>query len=991
MMMRIRVYGLVAMLWLWGSAMGQPLMKSLKGQIVHAVTQSPVAGASVLVLPTGAMVVSDEQGVFGFLQVPQDAVLQVSAVGFRTATVAVNGRDSIQVLLEPVVAALDEAIVIGYGKTSRRLSTGSVGKVDAATIERQPVTNVLAALQGRVAGLWVEQSNGLPGSNFNVEIRGRNSIGGGTRPLFVVDGVPWMQNVNPGSLATGLAPNPLNSLNPADIERVEILKDADATAIYGAAAANGVVLITTKKGGQGASSFSVNFFSGAGVVTRGTPQLATASYLAMRRIAFALDGVNPSVSTAPDLLLWDSTRYTDWAGELTGGAASLVNLQGSLRTGSKTLQVLLSGQYQSQTTVFPQTQPTTRGSGMLSVVYRGLKDRLGATLQLNYGIFNIRTPVFDLANFMYLPPNAPAAYDSTGKLTWTNWTGADNPMAQLERRFEHRNATLNSNLVLDYRLLPGLVLKATVGYNDALTEEYRSFPISSKRPAAGLTAEASYFDYSQRNWIAEPYLVYNVKKGRWKAEWTLGASWQERLYQSTSINGTQYTTDALLRNAAAAGQLSVVSGYSQYRYQSYFGRLSTHWANRYLLNLSVRQDYSSRFGPANRRALFAAVGAGWVLSEEQWWKRRVPWASFMKLRGSYGSTGNDQIGDYAFLDAWGVPFAGRYQNNLSLVPQSLFNPYLQWERNRKLELAMEGGWCQNRLMLTVAWYRNRCDNQLTGYALPTQTGFSSIADNLDAAIENSGWEIDLQGTAVMQKDWKWQMGLNLTLPQSQLLSYPDIEQTLNRFVYQVGAPLDIRFGYQYEGVDPQTGLYRFTDQNGDGRLSSTNDYVPVGRIGRRAFGGINQQLQWKGWQLDLFFQFVQQTARAWFASMPVATGSLGNQPAWVKTGAWSGAGDNSALQRYTTRAGAATTAYRNLQNSSAAIVDANYIRLKNVSVSWTIPEAWRARLRLKEARLYVQAQNMITWTDYEGGDPETANLRSLAPLRMITGGIFITL
>jgi hypothetical protein len=234
----------------------------------------------------------------------------------------------------------------------------------------------------------------------------------------------------------------------------------------------------------------------------------------------------------------------------------------------------------------------------------------------------------------------------------------------------------------------------------------------------------------------------------------------------------------------------------------------------------------------------------------------------MKLRGSYGSTGNDQIGDYAFLDAWGVPFAGRYQNNLSLVPQSLFNPYLQWERNRKLELAMEGGWCQNRLMLTVAWYRNRCDNQLTGYALPTQTGFSSIADNLDAAIENSGWEIDLQGTAVMQKDWKWQMGLNLTLPQSQLLSYPDIEQTLNRFVYQVGAPLDIRFGYQYEGVDPQTGLYRFTDQNGDGRLSSTNDYVPVGRIGRRAFGGINQQLQWKGWQLDLFFQFVQQNGES---------------------------------------------------------------------------------------------------------------------------------
>jgi TonB-linked SusC/RagA family outer membrane protein len=985
------MYGLVAMLCLWASSWAQTNPQPFRGTVRSAVQQSPLSGASITVSGSRLATVTNEQGQFSFSQLPPGALLLVTAVGYRPQELTVTLQDSLQILMEPLVAELDGAIVIAYGKTSRRMSTGSIGRVDAAIIQKQPVTNVLSALQGRVAGLWIEQTNGLPGSNFNVEIRGRQSIGAGTRPFYIVDGVPWMQNTTVTTLATGLSPNPFNTLNPNDIESVEVLKDADATAIYGSQAANGVILITTKKGEPGATRFIWNAFGGGGKVTGLVEQLPTATYLAMRKQAFKNDGIQPTNANAPDLTIWDSSRYTNWANKLAGGTAQLWNLQGSLRGGNRQTQLLLSGNYQQQTTVFPQSKPSTRGSGMLSVTHRSSNDRLGASVQTSYGVFRIQTPVFDLANFMYLPPNAPEVYDSAGKLNWTNWTGADNPMAQLQRIFEHRTATLNTNILLDYKLLPGLLLKTNIGYNDANTEEYRASPISSKRPAAGVTAEADFLQSSQRNWIVEPYAVYSHRGSQWKAELTAGASVQQRLYNMTTISGTQYTNDALLRNAAAAGQTQISTGFSQYRYYAWFGRLSTQWKNRYVVNFNGRNDVSSRFGPANRSAWFGSVGAAWILSEEPWMKglqKRLP---FVKLRGSFGSTGNDQIGDYAFLDAWGIPFSGRYQGNLSIAPNSLFNPYLQWERNNKLEAALELGVLNNTWFVTVAYYQIRSDNQLTGYPLPTQTGFGSIADNLDARIENSGWEIESRANLFSSKTFGWSATFNLSIPQSKLLSYPGLEQTLNRFTYKVGSPLDTRFGYVYTGVDAASGVYQFADQNGDGRISSSNDYVPIGRLGRKYFGGLDNLLSWKGFELDIFFQFVNQTSRAYFGSMPVVPGSLGNQPLWVGSGAWSASGETSELQKYTTRSGVPATAYRNLQNSSAAIVDASFIRLKNVSLAYELPAGWKKKMKLQEARLYVQAQNSWAWSNYLGGDPETTNLRTLPPLKMITGGIQITL
>lgn len=958
-----------------------------KGRIVNE-TGTSLAGVTIQVKGLMNVTTSDVNGEFTLRNLTPGSTLLITGAELEPAEISIGNETFISITLKPKMNELDQVLVIAYGETTRRLNTGNIGKVSAAEIQRQPVSNPLTALHGRIAGVNVTQSSGLPGASVNIQIRGDNSISQGSQPLFIVDGVPFMLNQGAGlSVVNGslIQQSPFNSINPADIESIEVFKDADATAIYGSQGANGVIMITTKKGTAGRTAFRLDYSTGIGTVARKLPLLNTQEYLSMRREAFYNDGTAPTISNAPDLLVWDSTKYTDWTDVFIGGKARTQNLQGTLTGGNQTTQFMLSGSYYSETTVFPGSKPNKRMTGRGQISHSSQNKRLNVVLNTSYSVDQKKLPTNDLTYSSFLAPNAPDLYDASGKLSWT--TGLENPMSFLYRRYESSNNTFMSNLNVSYQVLPGTYVKLSAGYNAINFEEQSTTPISAQRPAATTTGSKLVGLMKVNNFVVEPQLEHIHRIGAGKVNVLAGLSFQQRKQSDIDINATQYLNDDLLEILASAPRLTISNSQSQYNYAAGFARISYNLKNRYLINVNLRRDGSSRFGPANRFSTFGALGAGWIFSDESFMKNQG-WLSFGKLRASYGITGNDQIADYGFLDLWTSSTSYQYQGQTGVLQQRLFNPYLQWERNKKAELGLELGFLENNIKLAASYYLNRSDNQLVSLPLPSQTGFSSIQGNLDAVVQNTGLELEFSANIINKSKFRWTTQANVTIPRNKLISYPDLASSSTRLSYEVGEPLNIYRRYVFTGINPQTGVYEFLDVNKDGSLSADNDYQNIGVYGPSVYGGMAHQLSYKNLQLDLFFEFKEQNGTMYFTSLSTAPGSFvssaGNQPAFVLD-RWQKPGDVSLVQKFTT--GSTTVAgraYQTARSSSLMLGNTSLIRLKNISFSWLIPVE---KLRHCSLRWYISAQNLFTISGYKGIDPESQNLQRLPPLRVIVTGV----
>ena len=961
----------------------------IKGRILNERSE-PVL-ATVTVRGTNHAVSTNSNGEFEIKGVDENTILIITGISIETKEVKIIDDKDLTIVIKTVVQTLDEMVIRGYYNTTKRLNTGSVGKVTSDIISRQPVSNPIATLQGRVPGLIVTQSNGLPGGAFSIRIRGQNSIFQGTTPLYLIDGVPFGQNRITSNLSQ-IGQSPFSSINPSDIESIEVLKDADATAIYGSQGANGVILITTKKGSPGKTKISISYQRGFGEITRTTRSLNLQEYLQMRREAFKNDGITPTVTNAPDLLVWDTTKSTNWEDLLIGGTAINQDIQASLSGGDVYTQFRFSANYNTQTTVYPGDDlPTNRGSVHLSLTHKSRNNKFKALFQNSYSSDIRRLPISDLTNAIFLPPNAPDFYDSSGKLSWTNWIGIDNPMAPLLTKYKSETNNLLTNAVLSYELFKGLNIKSMFGYSIREVNEENQIPIKSRRPSPTATGQASIQSTTFKKWIIEPQLSYGSKISKGKFEILTGLSFKKEEQYGNSIAGTNYTNDDFLGNIAAAGQVAVTSNYSQFKYSAAYGNLNFNWANKYIINGSFRRDGSSRFGPAERFANFFAVGGAWIFSEESIIKKHLSFMSFGKLRFSFGETGNDNISDYAFLDAWSVPSSTfpPYQGTVGLLPTSLFNSYLQWERTKKSDLALELGFFKDRIMLNINYYTNKSDNQIIGYVIPSQTGFSSITANRDASIRNSGLELELSTVNIKGKKFEWTTNFNFTKATNELLRYPGLERSNNRFSYKIGEPLTVFFGYNFLGINPENGIYRFQDLDSNGSLSST-DLLPVGNLAPEFYGGIDNSIKFNNWQLDIFFQYVNQPGRTYLGGMPTIPGNLGNQPEYV-LGRWQKPGDISEIQKFTTAtAGVISTAYRNLRSSSALIQNASFIRLKNLSLSYSMPSHFLSKAKLGSMRIYFSGQNLWTITKYNGADPETQSFTALPPLKVFAAGIQLT-
>lgn len=968
---------------------------AIKGVVLGA-DNNALMGATVLVKGKSLAAVTNENGVFNLNGVSKNDILIISNIGYTAKEVPVKGRSYMEINLTLSVTPLDETVVIAYGTTTRRLNTGSVGKVTAEEIARQPVSNPLAALQGRIPGLVITQSSGLNGAGFSVQIRGQNSILQGSEPLFVIDGVPFSAGnaaINQLTNATNIAGlSPLNLINPADIESIEVLKDADATAIYGSRGANGVILITTKKGKAGATKFNMNLYTGWSKVTRTMDMLNTKQYVDMRREAFQNDGIIPDQSNAPDLLLWDTTRYTDLKEPLIGGTARTTDAQMSLSGGTTMTQFLIGGGFHHETTVFPTDLGDQKASVHINLSHHPGK-RFSVNFTGNYIADKNELHFGDPTRFVALPPNI-RLYDSLNKLNWqeggvmySSILGENaNPLANLNTRYIGNFSNLISNLQLGYKILPDLKLKLNLGYNSINSDEKELNPSTSLDPNSGQLPYSYFGKGSIKSWIVEPQVEYNRKVGKGKLNVLLGATAQENVNSGIYVSAFDYSSDIFLNAISGAAYVTTSNSYLQYRYNALFGRINYNWNDQFIGNLTGRRDGSSRFGPNTRFSNFGAFGFAWIFSNTKKFQKQFPFISYGKVRSSYGVTGNDQIGDYRFIDTWSVsPFT--YQEITALSPTALYNPDYEWEVNKKFEIAIELGFLKDRILLSSSYYRNRSGNQIVQYTLPTQTGFSFIGKNLAATVQNTGFELQLTSKNIANKNFTWATYFNIALTRNKLLSFPGLATSSYATIYTIGEPLSARKVYPYLGIDT-SGVYQFADVNKDGKLDK-NDRVRLTDIHPDFYGGIQNIFSFKGMQLSFLLEFKKQKGLNYLNTLNgYVPGTMHNQPSVVLS-RWQKPGDITDIQKFTAIYG--TPAYNSgqfyLGLSEAIYGDASYVRCKNVSLSCNIPETWLSKIDLEGGRIYLQAQNLFTITGYVGADPENQNMLVLPPLKTISAGV----
>ncbi|WP_127139051.1 SusC/RagA family TonB-linked outer membrane protein [Flagellimonas oceanensis] len=957
----------------------------------------PLGGVNVVVPSTNRGAISDMNGTYNIEAGPEDMIV-FSIVGFTTLNVPIDGRTVINVQLEENVTQLGEVVLnAGYYSVKEKERTGNIATIKAATMEKQPVGNPLAAMQGQLSGVNIAQTTGLPGGGFNIEVRGRNFINGATDPLFIVDGVPFGSQSLGASRVSGQiiggSISPLNAINPNDIESIEVLKDADATAIYGSRGANGVVLITTKKGRAGKTRFDAHLSTTLGKVSRFLDLMDTEQYLEVRREGITNDGYGDLLEDPgfdffwPDVKLWDNNRYTDWQKELIGGTSYRNNAQLSVSGGNDLTQFLISGSYQKETTVFPGDSNYQKANLRSNINHQSENARFKINLSIGYTNENNKMPTVDFTSKAYsLEPNAPRIYDDEGNINWENNTW-DNPLASLEETYKSTSNTLISNALVSYEVTSNLEFRSNMGFTDYRLDSYRAMPSSARNPGLGVTPQNySHLitNASQRvSWIVEPQL-------NWRKDWNgvaldllVGTTFQEETMEQLVQRGLGFPNNGLLENLAAAENLQVFSDTDgKYKYNALFGRINVNLLNRYILNLTGRRDGSSRFGPGKQFGNFGAVGLAWIFSKERLFSEGSL-LSFGKLRASYGSTGSDNIGDYRFLDTYQVS-GNNYNGVTVLEPTGIYNPRFSWEENNKLEAALELGFFKDRLLVNTSWYRNRSSNQLVGIPLAATTGFAELTGNFDAVVENTGLEVDLRTVNIQSKGFNWSTTLNLTVPKSKLVAFDGLKNSTFANRYSIGQPLTIVKLYHALGVDPETGAYTFEDYNGDGDINRAEDRQWIEDLAPKFYGGFGNSLSLGNLTMDVLFQFKKQKAynTLRFDATP---GYKGNTPAELYN-RWEEPGDVKPIQRASGGLAGGEDLGSLQEDSNASISDASFVRLRNISLTYKVP-SMRPGLDMK---VYLQGQNLWTLTNYEGPDPEQPSSTRLPPLRQITLGVQIS-
>lgn len=975
--------------------------KTVSGVVTSSEDKQPLVGVSVVVKGTANGTITDIDGKYS-LSVPEKSTLVFSFVGFTSLEQAFDGSSTLNVELKVGADVLNEVVVTGYGSQLKRTLTGNIAKIKSKDIQDVPVSSVDQALQGKAAGVQINGGSGKVGQASQIRIRGQSSVSASNEPLFVVDGVPITNN---NLSVEGGATNPLTDININDIESLEILKDASAAAIYGARGANGVILITTKRGKSGKTTVSFGAQYGNSKPTRKVEFLNTQQYIDYYLKAAAnsdrIDGYPASdpdsYTTYMESFLKDYSldtyktgkQYDTKWGDLAFQDAPQGQYDLGIQGGSEKTTFYLSGQLFDQKGILVGNG-FNRLSGRVNIDHRATDWlKVGFSSNITRSLNNRLSGDRQFDNPMQmvaLTPLSPATNPDTGLPLGSTPDDEDlpyyyNPLVNLGNAAY--TMTVHRNLSQAYGqvfLLPGLDFRSEFALDllNQQEEQYYNSRTARNTGAPNGYGFSRFVRVENYNW--DNYLSYNKDLGKVALNAVVGMGYQQSQTKRLFTEGQDFPSDSYKFIASAARKTDGSSSQTDFRFVSYFGRTNFNIFDRYLVGLSARIDGSSRFGTNSRYGFFPAASIGWVATNESFLKN-VKVLSFLKVRASYGRTGNAEVVS-GRRDIDNFPQLGLFTGDAAYAalagqrPSQLANPDLSWETTNQLDAGIDFGLFKDRITGEIDYYSKNTTGLLLNVNVPGTSGFATQFRNV-GKLENKGIELVLN-TDNLVGDFKWKTSFNYAANKNKIndLQGQIIEGGLSNMSRAVeGQPLGVFFTAEYAGVDPANGdaLWYKNTKNTDGSLdrTTTNSYsaaqrVVVGSPLPKWFGNLTNSFSYKGVELRVSFN-----------------GTFGNKINWYGVGRFSSANgryeDNQTVDQLNswtannknTDIPEARLFYNNgAQPSSRFIVDGQFIRLREMTLSYTLPKAVVQKAKMSNCRIYVTALNLATFTKYVGWDPE---------------------
>ncbi|WP_158643838.1 SusC/RagA family TonB-linked outer membrane protein [Pseudobacter ginsenosidimutans] len=986
------------------------------GQVVNEEGY-PLSGVSIFVRKANRGTYTDALGKFSIQANPGDSLV-FSFIGYAGQQLKITSNQLL-VRMKVTHSVMDEMKVTAYGKTSKRTATGNITTIKAEEITKQPIFNPLQALVGRVPGVAVLQTSGNLAAPIELVIRGRNNISPTAiiDPLYVIDGLPLSNNnIHPSSGGTNISmgpvqggnsntggESPLNMINPNDIESITILKDADATAIYGSRGANGVVLITTKKGKSGPPVFNLRIANGINSIQKYPKVLSTKDYLAVRREALRNDGIVPNIVEAPDLVLWDSTRNKDWQRELIGtGVETNINLSVSGGAGNSTYR--LSGGYMSSTTLLNQGGKNERISFNSTFNYVSTNQKFRFALINSLATTNVKA--IKANDPSSLPPNAPEIYNNKGEFNFEPYrtTGtAIFPFSDLKRPSVSKTFSNQTSVNLDYNILKGLSMGLSGNYAFSHNDIIQKSPEASFDTKLPNTPIAIYGNTKARNWQIQQKVEYQTFIGKGSLSIKHVAEYAAAATGSQTIFAMFFPNDEMMKSYNNAGFVQASEASVETRILKFTGMVNYNWSNKYIFSLSATRDGSSSFGKGKRFGNFGSVALAWNANEEKWIKQILPsWFTFLKFRGSYGLTGASSLTPYEFLSRWSKNVSDGMASSLlpydGIMAFHVIKPLNQefrWVSTRKAELTIEMGFLQDRINLEASVYHHSSTDQLGSVPIPKYTGFSQAFTNTQANLRNTGFEFSMSAKLLSSKDWALTTSFVLGLNRNKLVDFPNLEYSSHKGNLKVGYSNTTKYVLRYTGINPLTGEYSFEDHNKDGRItvkenifpSSYNDdrYIAI-ETAEKYSGGFTFELSWKELSFYTQFDFKNRLRRDPYIMAVVGERKNIALPGEILNNHWRQPGDIVSYPKFTTR----SAGLGRIESSDAAYVNGSYIRLNVINISWNIPNTLTKKIGIKNASIGVSTNNLFTFSSYRGLDPQIDNIFSAAPIpRVISSNLNI--
>ena len=970
--------------------------KTIKGRVTED-GKKPLSNASIIVKGTTVAAKTNDEGYYSITIPANGRVLKFSSLNFEDQEVNIGSKSEINVILVNTVSDLQQVIVTGYGTTKKATNTGSIATVKASEIENLPFSSVDKALQGKVAGLQSVATSGQPGASQAILIRGASSISASNAPLWVVDGVP----INAGDASrlqtTG---NLLSTLNPNDIESISVLKDAASQSIYGSRAANGVIVITTKKGKSGKTKFRFDTELGnsdVAYVNEKYKPLDANEYINLTREGLVNAGASAAQTTSilNSLGQGNGINFNWFDNIMRVGQQKQYNF--SAEGGNDKTTFFLSGGnfVQDGTSINSQLK---RNNVNFRITNKAT-DKLTIGLNVNAGNVSQRAPLNGgafgnplLSTYFLLPTYS--AYKPDGTYNYILNGGLHNTVAlsEMDKRFL-RQSSIRGSVNGEYKILDNLKFRSVYGIDyNALEEDQYNNPLHGDGLASNGRAFAYYTRYFNYVWTNTLDLQQNItRNGDLSSSTQIGYEAQKSAGYFSTLQAQQFPPSlSLTYPASGASPTTASATISDYTFESQFASTNLNYKNRFVLSGSFRRDGSSRFSAKNRYGNFWALGATWNIDREDFMANNKIFDQ-LKLRGSYGVNGNAGIGNYDAPALYGFGF--NYNQLPGSAPTNVGDENLTWELNKPMNIGLDFSVLKNRVNVTVDYYIRKSENLLLSVPLSNTSGFGSATRNI-GSMENKGLELSLNIVPIQTKDLRWDLDFNFSNNKNTITSLPNKADILSgNFIIRQGQSLNTFFLREWAGVDRSTGdpLWYTNDK----RQASSNVYpgasarILAGQALPKFFGSLTNALTYKGFNLSaqLYYNFGNQVFDTWRGYYLGSGFGASFNKVKRQLDAWKNPGDITDVPKYV---------YNGNKNFNAGstynLNDGSFVRVRDIQFGYTLPKAYAEKLKIGNANFYVRGTNLFTWVkdknlpfDPEQGTSSASNLNVFIPKTVTVG------